>query len=120
MSTTPCMNFLNSYDSKASNTNQGLQMFLQNGVNTLYDFGQSSTNGYSLSSYTMNQLQTNNNNINNSQTEQDNYINRGEKRKCSPTLTNAKKEAKLRPSLPSNFYSLLAQIHNINNTEDSN
>ena len=59
MSTTPGINFSNSYDSKPSNTFERLQMFLQNGTNTSYD--------YSSSSYTtMNQLQNNNNN-NNSQ-----------------------------------------------------
>ncbi len=59
---------------------------------------------------------------NDSQTEkilspqQDDNINRGEKRKCSST---DEKKAKLRQSLPSNFYSLLAQIHNINNMDDA-
>ncbi len=61
---------------------------------------------------------------NNSPTEkissqQEDTINRGEKRQCSPISSNEKKKSKLRPSLPSNFYSLLAQIHNINNTDDS-
>ncbi len=49
-------------------------------------------------------------------TQQDDNINRGEKRKCSST---DEKKAKLRQSLPSNFYSLLAQIHNINNMDDA-
>jgi hypothetical protein len=56
---------------------------------------------------------------NNSQVEQDDVVNRGEKRKCSPISSNDEKKAKLRQTLPSNFYSLLAQIHNINNMEDS-
>jgi len=51
--------------------------------------------------------------------QQDDNINRGEKRKCSPISSNDEKKSKLRPSLPSNFYSLLAQIHNINNMDDS-
>jgi hypothetical protein len=52
--------------------------------------------------------------------QQDDNTIRGEKRKCSPITSNdEKKPKKLRPSLPSNFYSLLAQIHNINNTDDS-
>jgi hypothetical protein len=53
MSTTPVMNFSNSNDSKPSNTIERLQMFLQNGTNTSYD--------YSSSSYAMNQPQNNNN-----------------------------------------------------------
>ena len=51
--------------------------------------------------------------------EQDDHINRGEKRKCSPISSNDEKKTKLRQTLPSNFYSLLAQIHNINNMDDS-
>lgn len=61
---------------------------------------------------------------NNSQTEKtqvqqnDDNANRGEKRKCSPISSNDEKKAKIRQSLPSNFYSLLAQIHNINNMDE--
>lgn len=51
--------------------------------------------------------------------QQDNQISRGEKRKCSPIATTDEKKAKLRQSSPSNFYSLLAQIHNINNMDDA-
>jgi len=64
------------------------------------------------------QLLINNNNNNNSSTEKI-LPQQGEKRKCSPSSANDEKKSKLRPSLPSNFYSLLAQIHNINNTDDS-
>ena len=51
--------------------------------------------------------------------QQDDNINRGEKRKSSPKLSNDEKKTKVRPSLPSNFYSLLAQIHNINNIDET-
>ncbi len=48
--------------------------------------------------------------------QQEDMINRGEKRKTS---SSDEKKSKQRPSVSSNFYSLLAQIHNINNTDDS-
>jgi hypothetical protein len=51
--------------------------------------------------------------------KQDEQLNRGEKRSCSPIPTNEEKKSKIRQSLPPNFYSLLAQIHNINNTDQS-
>jgi hypothetical protein len=57
--------------------------------------------------------------VNNNSPQQEDTINRGEKRSCSPISSNEKKKSKSKPSLPSNFYSLLAQIHNINNTDDS-
>ena len=61
---------------------------------------------------------------NNSQSEKilpqtDNNSNRGEKHKHSLTPTDDEKQTKIRPPLNSNFYSLLAQIHNINNMDDS-
>ncbi|CAF3360688.1 unnamed protein product [Rotaria socialis] len=62
---------------------------------------------------------------NNSQTEKilpqqdNNPSNRGEKRKSSLTPSEDEKKSKTRTPLPSNFYSLLAQIHNINNMDDS-
>ncbi|CAF0764364.1 unnamed protein product [Adineta ricciae] len=52
------------------------------------------------------------------QVNQEDCETRGEKRKCSPGSSTIEKKAKLRQSLPSNFYSLLAQIHNINSTND--
>jgi len=51
--------------------------------------------------------------------QQDDNIHRGEKRKCSPISSTDEKKAKLRQTLPSNFYSILAQIHNINNMDDA-
>jgi len=65
------------------------------------------------------QLLVNNSSIEKVLPQQDDNTNRGEKRKCSPISSNNEKKSKLRPSLPSNFYSLLAQIHNINNMDDS-
>ncbi|UJR26569.1 hypothetical protein I4U23_007890 [Adineta vaga] len=50
--------------------------------------------------------------------DQEEHVNRGEKRKCSPKTSMNDKKAKLRQTLPSNFYSLLAQIHNINTVHD--
>ncbi|CAF1144092.1 unnamed protein product [Rotaria sordida] len=63
-------------------------------------------------------------NNNNSQIEKilpqhDNNSNRGEKRKSSLISSDDEKKPKIRQSIPSNFYSLLAQIHNINNMDDS-
>ncbi|CAF0923455.1 unnamed protein product [Rotaria sordida] len=63
-------------------------------------------------------------NNNNSQIEKilpqhDNNTNRGEKRKSSLISSDDEKKPKIRQSIPSNFYSLLAQIHNINNMDDS-
>ena len=52
------------------------------------------------------------------QVNQEDYESRAEKRKCSPGSSTIEKKAKLRQSLPSNFYSLLAQIHNINSTDE--
>jgi hypothetical protein len=50
--------------------------------------------------------------------QDDEHPNRGEKRKCSPKTSSEQKKIKLRQSLPSSFYSLLAQIHNINSAND--
>lgn len=43
---------------------------------------------------------------------------RGQKRKSSPKISTEEKKPKHRSS--TNFYSLLAQIHNINNMDDAN
>jgi hypothetical protein len=43
---------------------------------------------------------------------------RAEKRKCSSKLSNEKKN-KLRQSLPTNFYSLMARIHDVNHVNGS-
>ncbi|CAF1359897.1 unnamed protein product [Adineta steineri] len=67
------------------------------------------------------QLLINNNDFqtDKSSTQEDDHIDRGEKRKCSPISSTEEKKSKFRQTLPSNFYSLLAQIHNINNMDDS-
>ncbi|CAF4905361.1 unnamed protein product [Rotaria sp. Silwood1] len=64
-------------------------------------------------------LMTNNSQIEKTLSQSDNNTNRGEKRKSSLMSSDDEKNPKIRQSLPSNFYSLLAQIHNINNMDDS-
>jgi len=60
MSTTPLMNFSNSYDSKPSNTIECLQMFLEN-KNTSYDHIQPLLAEYPSSSYRINSSENSNN-----------------------------------------------------------
>ncbi len=60
MSTSPLMNFSNSYDSKPSNTIERLQMFLENS-NTSYDYRESSIHDYSSSPYSMHSSENINN-----------------------------------------------------------
>ncbi|CAF2970130.1 unnamed protein product [Rotaria sp. Silwood2] len=64
-------------------------------------------------------LMNNNSQIEKVLPQHDNNTNRGEKRKSSLISSDDEKNPKIRQSLPSNFYSLLAQIHNINNMDDS-
>ncbi len=60
MSTTPLMNFSNSYDSKPSNTIECLQMFLEN-KNTSYDHIQPLLAEYPSSSYRIHSSENSNN-----------------------------------------------------------
>ena len=50
--------------------------------------------------------------------QQDDSLSRAQKRKSSATSSNEENHRKARPPLPPNFYSLLAQIHNIDNTSN--
>lgn len=61
MSTTPAMEFSNSYDSKPSHTIERLQMFLQNRTTTSYENKQSSLHDYSSSPFGLDPPRNSNN-----------------------------------------------------------